>query len=70
MNLMLLQNCCIKLCGINYQYNLNYKCLMPTNTFGKNDNYNLEESHFLPALIKKIHLSKLIIKKYLFVGKW
>ena len=31
---------------------------MPTNTYGKNDNYNLEESHFLPALIKKIHLSK------------
>ena len=44
----------IKLCeAYNYQYNLNYKCLMPTNTFGKNDNYNLEESHFLPALIKK-----------------
>ena len=43
----------IKLCeAYNYQYNLNYKCLMPTNTFGKNDNYNLEESHILPALIK------------------
>ena len=45
----------IKLCE-NYskQYNLNYKCLMPTNVFGYNDNYNLKTSHFLPALIKKI----------------
>ena len=50
----------IKLCeAYNYQYNLNYKCLMPTNTFGENDNYNLEDSHFLPALIKKIHLAKI-----------
>ncbi len=50
----------IKLCeAYNYQYKLNYKCLMPTNTFGKNDNYNLEKSHFIPALIKKIHLSKI-----------
>ena len=58
----------IKLCeAYNYQYNLNYKCLMPTNTFGKNDNYNLEESHFLPALIKKIHLSKINNKKNIYL---
>ena len=44
-----------KLCeSYNHQYNLNYKCLMPSNSYGINDNYNLETSHFLPALIKKI----------------
>jgi len=45
----------IKMCeSYNEQYKTNYKCLMPTNTFGPNDNYNLLNSHFLPALIKKI----------------
>ena len=39
----------------NYQYKTNYKCLMPTNTFGPNDNYDSLNSHFLPAIIKKIH---------------
>jgi len=34
-------------------YNLNYKSLMPTNMYGPNDNYNLETSHFFPALIRK-----------------
>ena len=44
----------IKLCeSYNYQYGTNYLCLMPTNTFGPNDNYNLKTSHFIPALIKK-----------------
>ena len=45
----------LKLCE-NYskQYNLNYKTLMPCNSYGKNDNYDLSSSHFLPALIKKI----------------
>ena len=45
----------LKLCE-NYskQYNLNYKTLMPCNSYGKNDNYDLNSSHFLPALIKKI----------------
>jgi GDP-L-fucose synthase len=46
----------IKMCeSYNYQYKTNYKCLMPTNTFGPNDNYDDENSHFFPALIKKIH---------------
>tara|TARA_B100000787_G_scaffold112591_1_gene83850 strand:+ start:335 stop:1282 length:948 start_codon:yes stop_codon:yes gene_type:complete len=46
----------IKLCeSYNFQYKTNYKCLMPTNTFGPGDNYDLENNHFLPALIKKIH---------------
>jgi GDP-L-fucose synthase len=45
----------IKMCeNYNEQYKTNYKCLMPTNTFGPNDNYNSLNSHFLPALIKKI----------------
>lgn len=45
----------INLCSsYNYQYKLNYKCLMPCNSYGINDNYDLNSSHFLPALIKKI----------------
>lgn len=45
----------IKLCeNFNLQYNTNYKCLMPSNTYGPGDNYDLETSHFYPALIKKI----------------
>ena len=45
----------IKLCeSYNFQYNLNYKCLMPCNSYGKNDNYDLKTSHFFPALLKKI----------------
>tara|TARA_B100000579_G_scaffold430371_1_gene443642 strand:+ start:1332 stop:2267 length:936 start_codon:yes stop_codon:yes gene_type:complete len=49
----------IKLCeSYNFQYNTNFKCLMPTNTFGPNDNYDALNSHFFPSLIKKIHLSK------------
>ena len=45
----------VKLCeSYNFQYNLNYKCLMPCNAYGINDNYNINSSHFLPALIKKI----------------
>tara|TARA_B100000780_G_scaffold266744_1_gene223189 strand:- start:119 stop:1063 length:945 start_codon:yes stop_codon:yes gene_type:complete len=46
----------IKMCeSYNEQYKTNYKCLMPTNTFGPNDNYDDLNSHFLPALIKKVH---------------
>ncbi len=46
----------IKMCeSYNFQYKTNYKCLMPCNTFGPNDNYDNLNSHFLPALIKKIH---------------
>ena len=43
--------------SFNKQYNTNYTCLMPCNLFGPNDNYNLENSHFLPALIKKIYIA-------------
>ena len=49
----------IKMCeNYNKQYNTNYKCLMPTNTFGPNDNYDSLNSHFFPSLIKKIHMIK------------
>jgi GDP-L-fucose synthase len=50
----------IKMCeSYNIQYGTNYKCLMPSNTYGPNDNYNLQNSHFFPALIRKIHHSKI-----------
>jgi len=47
----------IKMCeSYNQQYKTNYKCLMPSNTFGPNDNYNDFTSHFVPSLIKKIYI--------------
>ena len=59
----------IKMCqSYNEQYKTNYKCLMPTNTFGPNDNYNKLTSHFLPALIKKAHEIK--IKKKNKISLW
>lgn len=49
----------IKMCEYyNQQFNKQFKCLMPSNIYGPNDNYNLKTSHFLPALIKKIYLAK------------
>jgi len=45
----------IKMCqSYNQQYGTNYRCLMPTNTFGAHDNYDELNSHFFPALLKKI----------------
>ena len=56
----------IKMCeSYNQQYKTNYKCLMPTNTYGPNDNYDDLDSHFFPALIKKIHKLKVNKKKNL-----
>ena len=56
----------IKMCeSYNLQFNTNYKCLMPTNTFGPNDNYDALNSHFFPSLIKKIHEIKIKGKKEL-----
>ena len=56
----------IKLCRYyNEQYNTNFISAMPTNLYGPNDNYNLETSHVLPALIRKFHLANLLqIKDY------
>ena len=58
----------IKMCeSYNFQYGTNYKCLMPTNTYGPNDNYNLLTSHFFPALIKKAHDAKINNKKQIII---
>ena len=59
----------VKMC-IEYskQFKLNYKTLMPANMFGANDNYDLNSSHFFPALIRKIHNAK--IKKKNFITLW
>jgi GDP-L-fucose synthase len=49
----------IKLCeSYNLQYGTNFMSVMPTNLYGPNDNFDLEKSHVLPALIRKIHLGK------------
>ena len=54
----------IKMCeNYNLQYNTNYKCLMPSNTYGPGDNYDLETSHFYPALIKKVLNAKKKLEK-------
>ena len=48
-------------------YNLNFKSIMPPNLYGPNDNFDLETSHFYPALIKKIYLCKLNNSKKLII---
>lgn len=49
----------IKMCeSYNIQYGTNFLSVMPTNLYGPNDNFDLERSHVLPALIRKIHLGK------------
>jgi GDP-L-fucose synthase len=54
----------IKMCeNYNSQHNTNYKCLMPSNTYGPGDNYDLETSHFYPALIKKVLNAKKKMEK-------
>jgi len=51
----------IKMCeSYNIQYGTNFISVMPTNLYGPNDNFDLEKSHVLPALIRKIHLAKLL----------
>ncbi len=51
----------IKLCRYyNEQYGTNFLSVMPTNLFGPGDNFNLETSHVLPALMRKFHLAKLL----------
>ncbi len=59
----------IKMCENYYkQYGSNFYSLMPTNMYGPNDNYNLNTSHVLPALIRKTHEAK--INKAPFVEVW
>lgn len=51
----------IKMCeSYNIQYGTNFISVMPTNLYGPNDNFDLEKSHVLPALIRKIYLAKLL----------
>ncbi len=54
----------IKMCeSYNIQYGTNFISVMPTNLYGPNDNFDLEKSHVLPAMIRKIHLAKLLNEK-------
>ena len=49
----------LKMCeSFNLQYGTNYIAVMPTNLYGPNDNFHLENSHVLPAMIRKIYLAK------------
>ncbi len=49
----------LKMCeSFNLQYGTNYIAVMPTNLYGPNDNFHLENSHVLPAMIRKVHLAK------------
>ena len=51
----------LKMCeSFNLQYGTNYIAVMPTNLYGPNDNFNLETSHVLPAMIRKMHLARLL----------
>ena len=56
--------------SFNKQYNRNYICLMPCNLFGPNDDYDTNNSHFLPALIKKIYLASIKKRKNKIVRLW
>ena len=51
----------LKMCeSYNFQYGTNYIAVMPTNLYGPNDNFHLENSHVMPAMMRKIYLAKLI----------
>lgn len=51
----------MKMCeAYNYQYGTNFVSVMPTNLYGMNDNFHLENSHVLPGLLRKLHLAKLL----------
>ena len=56
----------LKMCeSYNLQYGTNYIAVMPTNLYGPNDNFHLENSHVMPAMMRKIYLAKLIAD-----GEW
>lgn len=56
----------LKMCeSFNLQYGTNYVAVMPTNLYGPNDNFDLERSHVLPAMIRKIHLANCLTR-----GDW
>ncbi len=51
----------LKMCeSFNLQYGTNYIAVMPTNLYGPNDNFDLETSHVMPAMIRKMHLAKML----------
>ena len=53
----------LKMCeSYNLQYGTNFIAVMPTNLYGPNDNFNLEKSHVLPALIRKAHLGRCLME--------
>ena len=53
----------IKLCeSYNIQYGTNFISVMPTNLYGPNDNFDLEKSHVLPAMVRKMHLGKCLVE--------
>src|SRR5690554_6325301 len=53
----------LKMCeSFNLQYGTNFIAVMPTNLYGPNDNFHLERSHVLPAMIRKIHLAKCLME--------
>ena len=55
----------LKMCeSFNLQYGTNYIAVMPTNLYGPNDNFDLERSHVLPAMIRKIHLAHCLKEGY------
>ena len=56
----------LKMCeSYNLQYGTNYIAVMPTNLYGPNDNFHLENSHVMPAMMRKVYLSKLLAN-----GQW
>jgi GDP-L-fucose synthase len=56
----------IKMCeSYNRQFGTRYRCVMPTNLYGPNDNFDLETSHVLAAMIRKFHLARLAVE-----GDW
>ncbi len=56
----------LKMCeSFNLQYGTNYIAVMPTNLYGPNDNFHLENSHVLPAMMRKIHLATCLSE-----GRW
>ena len=51
----------LKMCeSYNLQYGTNYIAVMPTNLYGPNDNFHLENSHVMPAMMRKVYLAKLV----------
>lgn len=53
----------LKMCeSFNFQYGTNYIAVMPTNLYGPNDNFHLENSHVMPAMMRKVYLSKCLME--------